>query len=357
MARRIAEELLPSFQQFLKGAPTMAKVLICCFAKHNEPHNGYALSEFRRLKAFQKDDRIRRHPEEVDPHQADIILFVGSSTHTMQDFRRSQEWKYYPEKCFVYNGGDQVIPLLPGIYPSLPRKYYSESWTRTGSFLRVSENANIQCLGDTSDCNLLYSFTGAVVNHKVRAEIIKLQHPRGIVLDTSSLSVQERQRDGTVTQNDPYIFSYLDLIRRSKFILCPRGIGTSTWRLFETMKASRVPVIISDEWVPPEGPNWSEFSIRIPEKEVSNIPKILESKEAGATELAYAAGQAWKTWFSADKVYDTIVECCLSIKRTRKSHPKVQAVKYLVHLGHPFFFRRWLLPDIKRDMLRMLDTN
>lgn len=332
----------------------MARVSICCFAQDNGPHNNYALSEFGRLKKLQENDRVGKHHPESDPDRADIILFVGSRTNSMQDFRRSQEWRRHPEKCFVFSGSDQVIPLLPGVYTSIPRKYYSRSWTRAGIYLRVCENVNIQDFGNTDDCDMLYSFSGAVVNHKVRTKITKLQHPRGVVWDTSSLSRHERQRDGIITQQDPYIYSYLELLRRSKFILCPRGIGTSSWRLFEAMKASRVPVIISDEWVPPEGPNWPEFSIRIPESEVSSIPKILENKEPNAAALALAAGQTWEAWFSTDRVYNTIVEWCLSIKRARKFHPKVQAAKYLLHLGNPFFFRYWLLADFKRDMLGIL---
>ena len=42
-----------------------------------------------------------------------------------------------------------------------------------------------------------------------------------------------------------------DFIRRTRFVLCPRGQGVSSIRLFEVMKSGRVPVIISDAFVPP----------------------------------------------------------------------------------------------------------
>jgi hypothetical protein len=34
---------------------------------------------------------------------------------------------------------------------------------------------------------------------------------------------------------------------------CPAGIGPATYRLFEAMELGRVPVILSDEWVPRKG--------------------------------------------------------------------------------------------------------
>ena len=65
---------------------------------------------------------------------------------------------------------------------------------------------------------------------------------------------------------------YLSTLLDSRFVLCPRGYGTSSYRLFETMRLGRVPVIISDEWVPPLGPSWLNCSIRISEKRVRELP-------------------------------------------------------------------------------------
>ena len=285
----------------------MAKVIIRCFAKDNGPHNGFALSEYRRLSQFQKIDRFKVHQLAADGAIADLIIFVGPEAGTFLDFRRSDEWRKYPEKCFIYYGGDQPLPLLPGIYTSLESRFYASSWTRTASYLRVAENTNINDLGSVAQCDLLYSFSGAGINHQVRREILRLQHARGVVFDTSSLSVQERQRDAAARLDDKYIDSYLSLLKRSKFILCPRGKGTSSWRLFEAMKAGRVPVIISDQWVPPEGPLWSECSIRVPESKVRMIPETLERREAEASELAIAARKAWDNWFSSEVVFHRIV--------------------------------------------------
>ncbi|HZO56410.1 MAG TPA: exostosin family protein [Bryobacteraceae bacterium] len=296
-------------------------------------------------------DRFKVHQRVVDGATADVIIFVGPEFSTFLDFRRSDEWRKYPEKCFIYYGGDRPLPLLPGVYTSLERRFYAPSWTRTASYLRVAENANINDLGSVDKCDLLYSFSGAGINHQVRRKILGLQHTRGVVLDTSSLPVQERQRDAPTRPEDKYVDSYLSLLMRSKFILCPRGVGTSSWRLFETMKAGRVPVIISDQWVPPEGPSWLECSIRVPESEVMLIPETLERREVDARKLALAARKAWDDWFSSDVIFHRIVEWCLAIQADRSLPTKIQSLLYHVRLLRPHFFRYWLMADIKRYVL------
>jgi hypothetical protein len=168
------------------------------------------------------------------------------------------------------------------------------------------------------------------------------------VCDTSYLSVQERQRDAAARADDKYVDSYLSLFERSKFILCVRGIGTSRWRLFEALKGGRVPVIISDQWVPPEGPQWAECSIRVPESKVRMIPETLERREPGASKLAIAARKAWDDWFSSEVVFHRIVEWCLTIQADRPLPVQLQTLFYFAHLLRSHFFRHWLMADVKR---------
>ena len=84
------------------------------------------------------------------------------------------------------------------------------------------------------------------------------------------------------------------------------------------MKAGRVPVILSDDWVPPEGPAWESFSLIVPEREVARVPEILESHEHAAAEMGRRAREQWEQWFSASASFHRIVEWCLSIQRSRR---------------------------------------
>jgi len=323
-------------------------VALECLSSGNGPHNSFAASEFRRLRECQADDRFRVHTLVDDVEQADIVIFLCMTSTMLFDVLRSPIWRKRPEKCFVLCSSDRGLPLLPGLYASLELRFHSKSWTRSTSYLRVAENENIDCSAPFERCDLLYFFSGAIRNHSARSGLLELDHDRGIVNDTSSLSVQERQRDGKLNEGDTYISSYLSLLARSKFVLCPRGAGSSSWRLFETMKAGRVPVIISDQWVPPEGPAWNEFSVRIPESQVANIPRELERLERDAPILAWAARQAWEEWFARDVIFHRIVEWCLAIRRNRTAPLHLRSTQYALNLARPFYFRYWLLPEIKR---------
>lgn len=335
----------------------MARVLIKTFAKDNGPHNNYALSEHRRILDFQQIDRFGQHCLVSDASDADLILFVGPEIGTLLDFRRSLEWRKFPEKCFVFHGGDCPLPLLPGVYTDLEKRFYKSSWTRIGAHLRVAENKSIGNFGHPDQCDLLFSFSGAGSNHHVRGEILKLRHPRAIVADTSAIPLHERQRDGAVSLGeDKYINSYLSLLKRSKFVLCPRGKGTSSWRLFETMKAGRVPVIISDQWVEIQGPDWKRCSIRVAEADVSSIPEILEGREADSIELARGALDVWNNWFSSEVLFHRTIEWCVEIRESRSIPARMRSIMYYPQLLRPRYFRHWFLGDLKRRAISALSS-
>src|SRR6185295_475378 len=103
----------------------------------------------------------------------------------------------------------------------------------------------------------------------------------------------------------------------TKFVLCPRGLGASSFRVFECLKAARIPVIISDDWVLPSGPDWNSFSIRVSEKNVEQIPKIVRESEVFAIDMSRKAWQAYRDWFSREATFHRVIEWCLDIRNTR----------------------------------------
>ena len=113
------------------------------------------------------------------------------------------------------------------------------------------------------------------------------------------------------------------------------------------MKAGRVPVIISDQWVPPKGPAWETFSIRVKENQVSRIPALLEQCELEAEAMGRGARVIWEEWFSKETVYHRIVEWCLSLKR-QPQRSSISDVTPYVQLLRPFYFRHVLLSGAKQ---------
>ena len=137
----------------------------------------------------------------------------------------------------------------------------------------------------------------------------------------------------------------------SIFVLCPRGKAPSSFRIFEAMKAGRVPVIIADEWVPPTGPSWPEFSLRIPEAHLQNVPQILERLADRGPEMGLRASEAWERWFSREQAFQTVVTLCLQILDARQNQGSFQRYRPFLQLARPHFFRHVVLRAAKSRLL------
>lgn len=72
---------------------------------------------------------------------------------------------------------------------------------------------------------------------------------------------------------------YMEYMKNSKYCICARGYEVHTPRVVEAIVNECVPVIISDNYVPPffEVLNWEAFSVFIQEKDIPNLRKILLS--------------------------------------------------------------------------------
>lgn len=72
---------------------------------------------------------------------------------------------------------------------------------------------------------------------------------------------------------------YIQHMKSSKYCICPKGYEVNSPRVVEAIVYECVPVIISDNFVPPffEVLDWSSFSLILAEKEIPNLKKILMS--------------------------------------------------------------------------------
>ncbi|KAL5704854.1 hypothetical protein ACHQM5_023224 [Ranunculus cassubicifolius] len=73
--------------------------------------------------------------------------------------------------------------------------------------------------------------------------------------------------------------NYLQYLKSSKYCICARGYEVHTPRVIEAIFHECVPVIISDNYVPPffEILNWGAFALFVPENDVPNLKNILVS--------------------------------------------------------------------------------
>uniref|UniRef100_A0A803PXE2 Exostosin GT47 domain-containing protein n=1 Tax=Cannabis sativa TaxID=3483 RepID=A0A803PXE2_CANSA len=83
--------------------------------------------------------------------------------------------------------------------------------------------------------------------------------------------------DIQVYETLPRGVSYIEMLRNSKFCLCPSGYEVASPRVVEAIYAECVPVLISDGYIPPFSDvlNWKAFSVEIKVKDIPRIKEIL----------------------------------------------------------------------------------
>ena len=320
----------------------MAQVLLLSTARI-ESGDDYNRGAFRRLLESANADVFKKHSLTNDPGVADVILFAelyGAGAY-FQSVRRHLFVRKFREKCFLFCSNDFVIPFLPGVYASIERRWSSER-ARSGFYLGVSENEFVDFTPPRDDLKYLYSFLGATDTAPVRRNLVTLSHPRSLFQDTSAeyADVLSGKLDAVAMRD--YWRRYADVCKASKFILCPRGMGTSSVRLFDSMRMGRVPVILSDQWVPPEGPRWDKFSVRIPEADFEQIPALLERLEPQALQMGMLARAEWEEWFSGRVCFHRVVEWCLDIKKHRRVPEAFARFTPFIQYLRPFHFRHLL---------------
>lgn len=241
------------------------------------------------------------------PEEADFILLTGSFGITPHHLLDHPLYRAYPEKCAVYTEDDNYLPLVPGVYCSAVEDESSRigrifSYSYASASGRYS-NPYVTEAGLQKE--LLFSFQGGSTS-LLRKRMFNLRFNRPDVLientstyyhwDLSQPARGERQR------------RYAQTIATSHFVLCPRGAGTGSIRLFEVMQAGVAPVLISDNYLLPAQVPWSSFLIRIAERDIARLPKLLESYVASSEERGRLARQAWLDYFSPEKEFDAIIQ-------------------------------------------------
>jgi hypothetical protein len=245
------------------------------------------------------------HTLTEDPASADLILFCGNPTHEPHLLLEHPLYRAHAEKCAVYSEDDEYLPLLPGVYCSARNDASCRSgrvfcWSYVSAGGRIANPYLSQTDGQKS---LLFSFQGGSTS-MLRKRMFRLRFNRPDILiedtsaywhwDTSQAGREQRQR------------SYAETIAASHFVLCPRGAGTGSFRLFEVMQAGIAPVLISDNYpLPPHVP-WDTFLLRIAEKDIGRLPELIEPHQPTSAERGRLARQAWLNHFAPELEFDAI---------------------------------------------------
>jgi hypothetical protein len=255
----------------------------------NELSNRHGLRSFEHAKTIE---------------EADVVLYIENGYVGLADLPRLfHQVRAAPSAMhFIFSESDWPFAVLPGAYPSLSKPC---PWGHSWSFLpRFDVGRRAASASTNAKPQFLFSFLGRIATHAVRREIRKLDSAL-----TPCLDIEDGPKRFPCFD---YSKTYIELLERSEFILCPRGFGVSSIRIFEAMSVGRVPVIISDSWQhPPEVP-WPEFSVSVPERNVSDIPVLLEKLESKAQRMGQLANQVFDAHFASRVFFDRLLTMLLS---------------------------------------------
>jgi hypothetical protein len=199
--------------------------------------------------------------------------------------------------------------LVPTLSPSVERWQFRPNASRAAHYVaRVAENKAVDSyiprVGGSR--RYLASFLGSSQTHGLRHRVHALRSEEIYTFDPANRFVWE--------VSDGQRSAFVDISDQSHFVLCPRGIGPSTYRLFEAMQMGRAPVIISDQWMPIAGLDWSGFSIQIAEAEVHKIPEILSAQVDRAGDMGCVARAMWERHFAPAVSLRTLARLAVELK-------------------------------------------
>jgi hypothetical protein len=241
-----------------------------------------------------------------DAPAADVIVF---GTDEVDYIRGSQLYRAYRRKSICMTETDTPTFRLRGLYAANARIYLARKRTRTMSYF-ISDfsrgNAQVQALaGQQVEKRYLYSFMGGS-NSWPRKHIFRtLQSSADTVIEATHAYNHWTEKPGQRDKRLLQMRRFAEVMAASKFVLCPRGCGLSSYRLFECMSLGIAPVIISDKWQPVETVDWS-FAIFIAERDIPRIDAIVRAHEHEWQARGQAALATYRKFFAKTQIASTL---------------------------------------------------
>jgi len=212
----------------------------------------------------------------------------------IRNLKNDPVFKKHANKIFTINTDDCATGLIKGLYTSLPRRRYNRRFHSIVPF-DYFPNELILSKEPKVKPDFLASWRGNPKSNKIRNKIIKLLG--------NDMTFDVQSTNSWFNHNVEEKRTYKNSLSHAKFSLCPAGWAPVTFRIYESMALGKCPVIIADEFVPPDGPDWKTFSVFVAEDKISNLKQILKKLEFSYDDLGEKAYQTWEKFFSPSNIY------------------------------------------------------
>jgi len=156
---------------------------------------------------------------------------------------------------------------------------------------------------DITTCPVDVSFQGSLNTHPIRPKSVNALYK----IKNYSTFIEGNFEFMGYLKNKEYLrSSYKKSIEKCKFVLCPRGRGSNSIRFYEALNFGKIPILISDNTKLPltSKIKYSEFSIKIPEKNFSKIENYIDTflKNNDIKTASEKARETSIKWFSMNSI-------------------------------------------------------
>ncbi|HEY8997181.1 MAG TPA: exostosin family protein [Edaphobacter sp.] len=263
-----------------------------------------------------------QHTLVASPEEAEMILLGGSFGRDPHYLLEHPLYRAFTDKCAVYTDDDNYLPLAPGVYCAATPDESSNAG-RVFSYSYVSSSgkySNQFVTARDTEKRYLFSFQGGSTSMlRKRMFNLSFNRPDVLIENTSTYYHWDLTQPDRIERQQ----RYAETLAASHFVLCPRGAGTGSIRLFEVMSAGIAPVLLADDYLLPPNVPWESFLLRFKESEIARLPELLEPHLPEAAERGRLAREAWLEHFAPDKEFDSIVALAA---RALKHGPPDEAV-------------------------------
>lgn len=189
-----------------------------------------------------------------------------------------------------------------GSFPPNVRHFYAggNSMLGTDPIPLICSRINV----NTDPQKLLFcSFVGSATNN-IRNNALKYFYEK------QGYSINAFHWNPNVSEDQQKLF--LDLTSKSRFALCPRGYGATSYRLYESMQLGSIPVYISDKHMLPwqDEIDWNEICVVVKnESQYDKLDKFLKNmSEDRVKEIQNKIKAIYPLYFTIPAVYNQIIK-------------------------------------------------
>ena len=214
-------------------------------------------------------EEIRHNVQYTTIDDADYIVY-----HDKLDQGIAEYLQYTNKPILAFFNDDSCKPISDKIPKNVHvfRTSINKTRQKKNEFAMPAWSADFKFTGTTYKCNKpVVSFCGAITDPVREKCIQQLEKNSKVKVDF----IIRRAFWGGSPHNPTLRSEYIENIKNSDMVLCCRGAGNFSYRLYETLSVGRIPIIIDTDISLPcdDVIKWSNFIITTPETINEDIEK------------------------------------------------------------------------------------